>query len=714
MFAILNQLSLGLVKKIPFFSIIAAVFFLSSFSYPKIVSKDPIHIYLDSAENAFVRSYPLSVAYCEKALTLAQNDESKAQCFIHLSKTHIRGLNIQAALWPLQAAFKLENKLSDTSKIQLYNAMGIYYSGQSHYEEAEAYMKKALALAIKGGHYNLQADLYNSFGVLYGIISSYSQETDAYEKELVIHEKMRNWSDLSLCLRNLTLTYMSHRKFDKARLLINRAITLNQSRKNNYELSACIFIQGKLEFELGNHIGALNQYHLALPLLEKYNERRKVNECWVRIAGLYTVISKLDSAEMYFNKAISESQYIERKAKSAFHFQYGRFLNKKGKIKEALANLNESLDWAKKQKSKTAILNTDLYLSAIYDSLGQKSKSLVHLQEAYKYRDSLSMEENKSSLAEAQFKYDFEKKEREIQDLKLKESHAFGSIMMIIFIASLTIVLLFLGQKSEHQKLLLQKNLEIQKQNRRLEESNEILKEFAYISAHDLREPMRNISSFTNIISKRYYHLLPAESGDYINFINIGVKRMETLLSALLEYSTIITDNNETTESISITKAIQEAESTFQDIIAEKKAKIRYPSVLPHIYVNQKHLRILLENIIHNALKFNENQPTIHIDYVLEKQDFILSITDNGIGIKQEYGKKVFRIFQRLTRTAYSECSGIGLPICKNIVEKYEGSIWFDKHEQGGTTFFISFPIERCSLKENKVSAKKQQLAYTI
>ena len=255
---------------------------------------------------------------------------------------------------------------------------------------------------------------------------------------------------------------------------------------------------------------------------------------------------------------------------------------------------------------------------------------------------------------------------------------------------------------------------EIQLQNRRLQDSNEILHQFAYASAHDLKEPLRSIGSFTSIIAKRYLPLLPPEAIEYMSFVTGGVKRMESLLSGLLEYSTIIAEDHTATKAFNVQNVLDDVIKNLHSKIVEKGATIEYHNCATYLLVNRLHLIQLFQNLIGNALKFTSETPKITVNCAVQKQVFLISIKDNGIGIKHEHGDKIFKLFQRLSRAPQYEGTGIGLTICKNIVEKHNGKIWFESAEGQGTTFFISLPVhlvqENVQITEGPVVSKKEVL----
>jgi signal transduction histidine kinase len=675
------------------FCLLASV---SIFAIPNI-QRDSIETLLEDAEDLARQNYEEALVSANHALNIARRIDDKdyiAESLVVIAYIQIKNLKTEESLKPIEEATSYSNLVGDETKMGLYDIWGEYCVNTGEYKNAESYYKKVLELAIKNNNLQFQQTAYNSLGVLYGFTSEFEKELDSYYKELAINEKIQDWNAVSLNLRNLALSHVQYKKMDKAHELINQAIALNHRTKDSFELGACVFIRAKI-FSVENKVQDWgNQLFYALPMLEKHNERRKVIECWSHIASYYTKMNRLDSAEYYFNLCLKNEKFIERKVRPSFFNKLGQYYQLRGNTDNAIVALTTSYTLAKEGQFKDNIQNTSWLLSELYNKIGDNTNAHKFLREAYQYQDTLIDLRNKLNLSEALYKYDFERKEKEIQTLKLRQSRTTMLVLVAMFLLSLSVFGYILRQRTQHTKALVEKSQEIESQNRRLEDTNEILKQFAYISAHDLKEPLRNISSFIGIIQKRYIAQLPIEAQEYMTFVNQGVKRMENLLGALLQYATIIMDDNQTDDAINVTDIIRGVEQNIKYLISDKKAILIYSAVPNAMYIKRFHLMQLLEHIISNALKFNQNVPNINIQFALNSTDIILSISDNGIGMKKEYADKVYKLFQKLDRKTNADASGVGLTICKTIVDKYNGSIWFEPNERGGTTFFVSFPIQ--------------------
>jgi light-regulated signal transduction histidine kinase (bacteriophytochrome) len=236
---------------------------------------------------------------------------------------------------------------------------------------------------------------------------------------------------------------------------------------------------------------------------------------------------------------------------------------------------------------------------------------------------------------------------------------------------------------------------ELKDKSAELARSNQELEQFAYVASHDLQEPLRMVNSYLQIISKRYKDNLDKDAHDFIAFAVDGSNRMRNLINSLLEYSRI--NRVMAFEEVNLNELMKEVLQDLKTRIAESKATITIDE-LPVVFGDHVLLSQLFLNLIANAIKFRGEQlPEIHISFKKQKDEFLFSVKDNGIGIKSKYSEKIFIIFQRLNSKEKYDGTGIGLAICKKIVERHGGKIWIESEIDKGTTFYFT-------IKENLVS----------
>jgi len=225
----------------------------------------------------------------------------------------------------------------------------------------------------------------------------------------------------------------------------------------------------------------------------------------------------------------------------------------------------------------------------------------------------------------------------------------------------------------------------------KLKTSNRELEQFAYVASHDLQEPLRMVGSFTQLLKRRYKGKMDEDADDYIDFIIDGAQRMKDLIDDLLAFSRLNTQAREF-EPVIMDVALNDVLNNLKTSITYNKAHISYDS-LPVVKADPSQINQLLQNLIANAIKFcGEGPPRIHISAEEQKEQWLFYVKDEGIGIDPQYQEQIFRIFKRLhTREEY-EGTGIGLAICKRIVERHNGKIWVESELWKGSTFYFELP----------------------
>lgn len=246
---------------------------------------------------------------------------------------------------------------------------------------------------------------------------------------------------------------------------------------------------------------------------------------------------------------------------------------------------------------------------------------------------------------------------------------------------------------------LKENELQLQRHAKQLATSNEELERFAYIASHDLQEPLRMVTSFLTQLHKKYGNTLDEKGKKYIDFAVDGAKRMRQIILDLLEYSRA-GRTMETVEYVDIRELIYEVQILHRKKIEENQAEIVFDN-LPKVFGYSSPLRQVFQNLISNALKYSRQDipPVIEISACQTEHSWQFSVKDNGIGIKPEYFDKIFIIFQRLHGKDEYSGTGIGLAVCKKIIESMGGKIWLSSEEGQGTTFYFTLP--KVDLKEN-------------
>jgi PAS domain S-box-containing protein len=244
-----------------------------------------------------------------------------------------------------------------------------------------------------------------------------------------------------------------------------------------------------------------------------------------------------------------------------------------------------------------------------------------------------------------------------------------------------------LSHYREHlEELVAQRTEELSRSNRDLEQ-------FAYAASHDLQEPLRMIAGYLQLLSERYKGHLDEKADKFIDYAVDGSSRMSILIRDLLDFSRVNTRGEEL-RNVDCKKALESAMRNLGKAIAESGAAITHDS-LPVVRADHTQLAQLFQNLVGNAIKFRspDRTPQIHVSVRKDQLQWLFRVQDNGIGFEQQYEDKIFLIFQRLHGRGQYPGTGIGLAICKRIVERHGGSIWAASEPDKGTSFFFTIPI---------------------
>ncbi len=286
--------------------------------------------------------------------------------------------------------------------------------------------------------------------------------------------------------------------------------------------------------------------------------------------------------------------------------------------------------------------------------------------------------------------------------VRLDRDRAYAPINRLIWTVGLTGLLLVVPLAGfgmwaswkvvrEHRDLLhAQQSLE--ESIAELARSNADLQQFAYVASHDLQEPLRMVASYTQLIAKRYKGKLDTDADEFIGYAVEGATRMQRLINDLLAYSRVTTQGK-AFEQVDCNRILEDVLSNLQIAIEENRAVVTH-GALPVVTADGGQLGQLFQNLIGNAVKFHgEEPPRVHVSAELRNNEWQFSVLDNGIGVDPQYAERIFVIFQRLHNREEYPGTGIGLALCKKIVERHGGRIWMQSPIGRGSIFYFTLPV---------------------
>jgi signal transduction histidine kinase len=244
-------------------------------------------------------------------------------------------------------------------------------------------------------------------------------------------------------------------------------------------------------------------------------------------------------------------------------------------------------------------------------------------------------------------------------------------------------------ERRKAQEELRRINAELEQRTEELTRSNQDLEQFAYVASHDLQEPLRIVAGYIQLLERRYKAKLDKDAGEFIAFAVDGVSRMQNLIQDLLMYSRVGT-RGQRLATTDCEKVLDHALANLQMSIQESGAVITHDP-LPTVTGDEAQLVQLLQNLVGNAIKFRgQRKPEIHVGARPHDGRWLFWVKDNGIGIEPQYRERIFIIFQRLHGREKYAGTGIGLALCKRIVERHGGRIWMESEEGQGSTFYFT------------------------
>ncbi|MEG4496390.1 MULTISPECIES: PAS domain S-box protein [unclassified Microcoleus] len=371
-----------------------------------------------------------------------------------------------------------------------------------------------------------------------------------------------------------------------------------------------------------------------------------------------------------FMKDITERKLTERALQES-EFKYRQ-----------IVELAEEGIWVIDSNSLTTYVNHAMARMLGYSELEMFGRSLFDFMDEAEQQQALALVERRKQGIGEQHEFKFKSKDGKDIWTDMSTSPVMDSQGNLLSCCALVYNITDRKQ-AEQQMLQLTEDLK---------RSNEELEQFAYVASHDLQEPLRAVTSYTQLLAQRYQGNLDDRADKYINYIVDGATRMQQLINDLLAYSRLGTRGHEFEEA-DCNAAVEKSLCNLQIAIAEKKAAITCEA-MPTVMADESQLVQLFQNLIGNGIKFcRQDIPLIHIAARRQESEWLFSVRDNGIGIDPQYADRIFIIFARLhSRRQYSG-TGIGLAMCKRIVERHGGRIWVESQEGKGATFYFTIPI---------------------
>lgn len=584
--------------------------------------------------------------------------------------------------------------------------LGEYDIAKIHLEEGMSYAQQ-LEMPITEGLINLYLSNIYRFKSDFG---------EAYRKaDLALHifKKVERADWILEAQTSLAYISILAKDYEGAEDYFNEIFDNEKNISNDNFLVSPMLYSGIMNFEKGDIPLAKMQMEKGLAQINSLGSFPDLTTVYKYRSHIASIEEDYIAAEEYILKAlaVTDKSFNKRQSLSA-RLALIKLETIIRPEKDNLKELKNAYQWASENEDPILLKESSNLVSSYYIDQGNFKEALtynkiyVSASEENFQKDRL----NEIALLKERSKHEQEVKQREIKanqlqsDLTTSEARRNMLFVGIFFLILMSGMLLyFYSQKQDAYSSLKTSNQELKKvehgmelKNKELEKYiayNLQLENFAYIASHDLKSPLQTISNFSRLLQKTAKDRLNETEVQFLDFIKKGTDDMSLLVNDILEFS-ILQKSELSKEEINVSEFVDYILQLNEALITDKNAKISVDLKTPYITGDRSKLLQLLQNLITNSVKFHrkEESPKVVITSYEEKDNWVFNVKDNGIGIESSYFNKIFLLFKRLHRKDEYEGTGIGLSMCKKIVEMHGGKIWVDSKIGEGSTFSFSIP----------------------
>ena len=504
------------------------------------------------------------------------------------------------------------------------------------------------------------SDVHKTMGINYYYLGETQKSQESYRQalDLLLSIPVKAnvvYKDIADNFYNLAILNRSTETINLRRENLLQAMKYYKLAENPTGLARCKDGMGVYYFYKGEKKRSYESLHRALGMFRKLRDTEGMNLVYNNLGTLKIKEGKYKEGLVFLNRSLQMRKKAGHPVSVAIcHINIGNAYIEQKRFDEALKELKSAEKILRRTKSRMELSSALKALTNCYQQLNDFEKALAAQTEFLTLREELHQYELEKAYDDTSAHY----------DLELTEKNAVIDRLQ---------------------------NFEIANYIHRLEMSNAELRQFAHAASHDLKEPLRTISSFVSLLDKHYRGNMDDTGREYLHYISSAARRMDELVGDMLDLSRVNLSELQLA-SVNLNTVVQDVIKDLGAILQEKQAKVVLGK-LPVLNADRTQMHQLFMNLISNAVKYNESKlPVITIKSKKEGRRYLITVADNGIGIPEEYRTKIFELFQRLHHRETYSGTGIGLTISKRIVERHGGKIWVEANKPQGSVFHVLLP----------------------
>ncbi len=623
-------------------------------------------LYFDEEKNKeALQTYDLALSEA----TSIKNISAEASIYLRKGYVFLQSSDYQSALEMAEHAEERIHLLSGKNTGVIGNLLKLKALANLKTNEFGKALKAAQSLlGLSKKHEEIEKEIIalNVIAIVSGVKGNFKIATQYFQEALEKSEKIGYKFYIAQCQINIGTIYAQLHNHADALERYDAVLENHQDILDTQTKVAIFNNVGNLNYSRNEFSTAQKYFEDALKMAETNNFKSEKALAKAQLGRTFFALEKFKEAEEFANAAAKDFEQLPNtNGHQINELNLGNIQFKKGLTDEAIKMVEKGIETSKNLQDEVSQITGFQLLSKFYEQDGDFEKAFQSLSNYTELKENFTKKQRNRQFLDLEIKNAIKAKQTEIEQL-IKEN--------------------------ELQSQLIHKSGEVEQKNRELTSINEDLRQFAYIASHDLKEPLRMISSYAQIVSRLYGDKLDENAKTYFGYMTEGVTRMNGLLDDLLKYATVGRDAGED-ELIELDYVVEICRVNLKVLIQESGAEITYEE-LPVVHATRTTLIQLMQNLISNAIKFRKEgvAPIVEVSCTENKEEYTISVKDNGIGIDKENIERIFVIFQRLHSRTTFPGSGIGLAICQKIVQRWGGTIWVTSELGNGSSFHFTIP----------------------